>query len=334
MPSPDRESPATAERALVLLANGIGDYLLCLPAVRALHALFPGRLSLLSPPGVAQTFYADLPWQRLHEVEMKMLGPDEGRILDVPYLVDAVGPCDVFLSLNFWHNHYIDELVEGLSPSCSLGYGVQADTDPPQGPPCHAADRAFAVPLELDPSLRIDDFSQPPFISARDESQARELLAVLPRGFRLLVVHPDTSAEKVYPPSSLRRVLERFLENHPDFLALLVGSDDLGLEATAGGRILSLSGLPVPLHISIVGAASLFLGVDSAFLHAADFHRVPGVALFGPTDPDRWGFRFGPGLSLLGTDGVTAAIGEDAILEALESQLSTAPAGVDRPNGS
>jgi hypothetical protein len=27
-------------------------------------------------------------------------------------------------------------------------------------------------------------------------------------------------------------------------------------------------------------------------LHAADLFRVPGVGIFGPTDPQKWGFRF------------------------------------------
>jgi len=52
-------------------------------------------------------------------------------------------------------------------------------------------------------------------------------------------------------------------------------------------------------------------------LHAADLFRVPGVGLFGPTDPYRWGFRLSPhGRSIWGM-GMMEAISREAVLEAL-----------------
>jgi ADP-heptose:LPS heptosyltransferase len=82
--------------------------------------------------------------------------------------------------------------------------------------------------------------------------------------------------------------------------------------------VLSLPGLPLSYAMALVAASDLFLGVDSCMLHAADFHRVPGVGLFGPTSPRRWGFRFGPHRHVA-VAGAIDQIGTAEVLAALES---------------
>src|SRR5207249_9750826 len=64
--------------------------------------------------------------------------------------------------------------------------------------------------------------------------------------------------------------------------------------------------------------ANLFLGVDSCCLHAADVFRVPGVALFGPTDPCRWGFRMSPHGRHVCGNGSMEAIQREAVVDALQ----------------
>ena len=53
-------------------------------------------------------------------------------------------------------------------------------------------------------------------------------------------------------------------------------------------------------------------------LHAADFLRVPGVGLFGPTSPHQFGFRLARHVHIRGGESM-ADICEDEVLEALET---------------
>jgi ADP-heptose:LPS heptosyltransferase len=69
-----------------------------------------------------------------------------------------------------------------------------------------------------------------------------------------------------------------------------------------------------------VQESDLFLGADSSMLHAADLFRVPGVGLFGPTDPRRYGFRFARHRHIRNRRGMKF-IQESAVLAALESLL-------------
>jgi ADP-heptose:LPS heptosyltransferase len=76
------------------------------------------------------------------------------------------------------------------------------------------------------------------------------------------------------------------------------------------------------LAMRLVGYSDLFLGIDSCFLHAADLYRIAGVALFGPTRPSLWGFRFSPcarDLSAPAADGAMASLTPASVLEALLS---------------
>src|SRR5262249_4705886 len=118
----------------------------------------------------------------------------------------------------------------------------------------------------------------------------------VPEGSKVLVVHADTNwAEKRWPVTRFIDLLDRFLSRHRDFVAWVVGMGDEELSVgPERDRIRAYLGLPLDLTMGLVGAADLFVGIDSSMLHAADLARVPGVGLFGPTRAATWGFRFAP----------------------------------------
>ena len=95
-------------------------------------------------------------------------------------------------------------------------------------------------------------------------------------------------------------VLNEFLDEHEDFVALIVGMTRHPFDSGKHrNRVVPCAGLPLDVTIGLIAMSDLFVGVDSFALHAADLHRVPGVGLFGPTAPGEFGFRFGPGLQFL-----------------------------------
>lgn len=320
----------TAEHPVAFFVNGYGDHLLTLPALRALARLFAGRLTLICMPGARHTFFAELP---LRAVYAPLMHKEAGtRTFDAAAVARSVQPCDLLLSLHPWHSSAVDRLLERLAPEHSIGFTSAFQTIVYWQDDRHAVDLAFQIPQWLVPSLQLSDFAGPPVFPREAQEWAAKLrrLAAAPR--RILAVHADTLPEKMWPAERLVRVLDAFLERHPEFLAFVVGSYDQGLNrGRHGRRVVPFYGVPLAHSLALVGQADLFLGVDSCMLHAADFYRIPGVGLFAPP-PDAegyssvagFGFRFARHRHVCG-DGRMESIPEAAVLAALE-ELAAAEA--------
>lgn len=271
---------------VVLFANAIGDHLLALPALRALTYLFPGRLRLLGLPETAGLLLRDVPFHSVIPLPVECVLPGQGIEFDYRRTLSAIGDCDLFLSLVPWHTRSLTELLKQISCP-SAGFFEGFSTVLPLRYDQHSAELAFDVPRHLDPSLSIDEFSSPP--AATSPGRVRALAA----GFRILVVHADTQPAKMWHWDGFVSVLRRFFDTHSDFLGLLIGMPNAAVNPSdLAQHLVPCLGIPIPETLGIIGLADLFLGVDSCFLHAADLFRVPGVALFGPTDAAEFGFRF------------------------------------------
>lgn len=318
-----------ARSPVALFGNGWGDHLLALPAIRALESLFPGQLTLVCVPGAHQTFFADLPLHRVYEVPMT--GTGEGRRFDAEAVAGHVGATDLLVSFNPWHSPDVDCLIAVLSPPESVGFHPSFSVHLPFDTSKHSAELAFDVPRYLDDNLRLNDFAHPPVFPERARHAARELRALIPAPMRAMVIHADTGLwrkgageplqTKMWPVERFVQMMDAFLERHPDFVAFVVGSEPLGLDrGRCGNRVISCVGLALDTSLALVGEADVFVGIDSCMLHAADFFRVPGVGLFGPSDSREFGFLFAPHRHVKG-DWSMASISVAAVLDAVESLL-------------
>jgi ADP-heptose:LPS heptosyltransferase len=156
----------------------------------------------------------------------------------------------------------------------------------------HSSELAFDVARWVDPLAKLEDFASPPRLPESASSFAGALRRQL-REVRLMAVHADSQPEKCWPWGLFRVFLEAFLEAHPDYVAILIGQRTAATSApVAAERVLCLRDLPLAETLAVVGICDLFVGIDSCFLHAADLFRVPGIGLFGPTEPAEFGFRF------------------------------------------
>lgn len=304
----------------VIFGNGIGDHLLTLPALRALAALFPSRLSLICMPQSRRKFFSDLHLRSSCETEMPG-SESRGRRIAAARVANRLGKCDLFLSLNPWHSGSIDHLLKLLSPTTSVGFSPAFQVVLPKDFSKHAADLAFSVPAYLEPSLRLEDFAHPPRLPAQCRGRARQFLRAVAPGMRVLTVHTETKAEKLWPRGRFIDVMKSFLERHPKFVILVLDFQKWSLDGEFKNRIIQSPHLPLQYAFSVVGESELFLGVDSCMLHVADLFRVPGVGLFGPEGSRRWGFRFSRHRHLSDPRGMKG-IHEPEVLEALESMLS------------
>jgi ADP-heptose:LPS heptosyltransferase len=312
----------------VIFGNAAGDQLLVLPALRALTSLFPSRLSLICMPGFRRTFFSDLRLRSVCEVEMQRR--ERQRVFDAAAVARRVGKCDMFLSLNPWHSVSLDRLVAFLSPAVSVGFSPAFQVALPKRSREHAAESAFRVPSYLDPSLRLDDFAIPPRLPDGASALIRRFLKRAAPGKQVLAVHNETKAEKMWPPDLLSNVVTTFLERHPEFVIFILDFRNPKLKiGKLKDRVIHSRGLPLPYAFALLQESDLFLGADSCMLHAADLFRIPGVGLFGPTEPRRWGFRFSPHRHVCDRRGLKF-IPETVVLEALESLL---PSGTRPPRG-
>jgi ADP-heptose:LPS heptosyltransferase len=311
-----------ARNPVVIFSNGIGDHLLNLPALRALASLFPGRLTLICNNGAREMFFSQLSLKAVFEVEMQL--SHGARIFDAKSLARAVGPCDLLISLNPWHSASIDRLLELLKPAHSIGFFRTFRVNVPRDYSKHSAELAFDIPRFIDPSLKLDDFAEAPPCPPYHVSLAQRIRQVFPADQLVMTVHTDTPrVEKMWASAHFAEVLREFLRRHPEFVIFVVGGEpqDFAFASTTS-PIFSCCGIPLLTSMCLVAQSDLFLGIDSCMLHAADFFRVPGVGLFGPTNSQEWGFRFGPGQHVSG-EGSMENVEVSAVLRALDDLLAS-----------
>jgi ADP-heptose:LPS heptosyltransferase len=291
-----------ARRPALYFAAKIGDSIMTMPTVRALAELFDAPLTVISPKVTYDLCFREASPRLVDTDEVPQSGPPSlpVRRPDCAALASQIGAADVLINTvnSNAPTQTFRDLQRRLAPTTTIGFKSKQEeydvTVPKQA--WHTCDLLFKLARLFDPSLRIEDYAQPVPIPRSVQAEARSMRAAVPAGTKVLVVHADTDwKEKRWPITRFIDVLDRFLSNHPEFVAWIVG---MGHEELNVGRerdrVIPHLGLPLDLSMGMVAAADLFLGVDSCMLHAADLARVPGVGLFGPTRSVTWGFRFGP----------------------------------------
>ena len=291
-------SAISAEFPCLFFANALGDHILSYPAISAMAEAYPGRITLLALCGRGDLFFSELDLRAVHEVRPLRDAGDTlgGAALPVEALAAAARPCDLFVCLNPWDSHATRQLAVQLEPDSTVGMFDWYDIHVPLDCDKHSADLAFDVARRVAPAAEFDRHARPPAFSPAGRTLAREVRAMIPPGTRLLAVHTDTAGAKQWTGARFVAALEQFVGLAPEYMLLVVGkSHDLPLTGSElERRTIDACGLPLDRTFPLVGACDLFLGVDSCMLHAADFHGVPGVGLFGPTAAREFGFRVAP----------------------------------------
>lgn len=303
---------------VAFLLNGIGDYVLNLPTLRALAGeIFPGELSFVCLPGVKDVFFDDLHLKEIIECDAEQV---DGEVaFDVESLANKIEGCNVFCSLNTWHSPSVSGLLDLVRPRFSSGFHscfTHQIIDEGQ----HCADFAFETARLFDPLLHIESFSYPISIADYDQKRARAILSCIPPNGRIMIIHADTQPDKMWPADRFRRVLDQFLEEHRDWLALIVGERNLELDSgRQSQRVIPCFDISLGVSIGLFERADLFIGVDSCMLHVADLQGIPSVGIFSnPSDCRNYGPRFATHKNAIGTM-LMEDVSEITVLDALRS---------------
>ena len=315
----------SAERPLAFFFNGYGDNFLNLPALRALCRLFEGRLTLVCRQGPDLFCFDDLVVNRRITLDARFNGEDYQ--FDAVAAAAEIGQCDLFLSLVPWSSSSLSKLLETWTGVESIGFfedythRLRRDYDKP------SADLAFDVVRSIRPDYQLHDFLEPLRYPTERRQDINEIVSMLEPGTRTLSVHMDTRTHKNWDEDRWVELLDAFLDKHPDFIALLVGSPERAVDTAQwrnASRLIPCYGLSLASSCCLVAESDFFIGIDSCMLHVADMARVPGVGLFGPTNAKEFGFYIGPHI-MIQADGSMEKIRVDIVTEAL-NQLVALPA--------
>jgi ADP-heptose:LPS heptosyltransferase len=302
-----------AHNPVLFFVNGLGDCVINLPALRAISTLFDGRAALICEEGEHRYLFDELPLTRTIAVQTERFATS--RSVPSERIRGQIENCDLFISMVPWIS---DSLRAAIGQRISVGFFRDYSIHVPLNFGKHSVDLAFDLARVLDPDTNIEDYTAPPRFRTRALAWVDEVKSFLPVGSRILAVHPDSSSDKMWNIDKLRMALKAFLRARDDFFVFVVGYDPPTLDlGSYSDRIIPSQRLGFALSSCLVARSDLFLGIDSCYLHVADFARVPGVGLFGPTSAKEFGFRLGPNVTIQAKAALDE-ISTETVVKALE----------------
>ena len=272
-------------RILVIRGGAIGDFILTLPAIKALRDANPhAHIEILGYNHIAALaenhFYA----QRVRSIESAELVrffakkaelPSElskyfaGFDLIVSYLYDPEGIFETNL-----RRSGSDHIVCGPAKIDNRSH----------------ATRQLAAPIKQ-LGLAISDFAPKVYPSSEDRHHAERLLSGV--AAPIVGLHPGSGSEtKNWPIENWIKLGSQLLQRCPASLVIVSGEADevqtRQLElAWANERVRFAKNLPLPVLAAAL-ERTIFVGHDSGISHLAAAAGARCILLFGATDPDVW----------------------------------------------
>jgi heptosyltransferase-2 len=287
-------------RILVIRGGAIGDFMLTLPALKALRDAWPrAHIEILGYKHIAvlaeNRFYA----QAVRSIEYGSLSSFLARDSELPAeLANYFASFDLIIS----YLYDPDRIFENNLRRCGVENLLC-------GPPKivenagHAAGQ-LARPIE-EMGIRVVDLTERVFPSIEDRQFASEFLRSLQQP--IVAIHPGSGSKEKNWPLENWIALFSGTGGFPDaegkhgrpltFASLVVISGEADksqieqLEREWKGRDVHFANnLPLP-HLAAVLERSIFIGHDSGISHLAAAAEASCVLLFGPTDPNVWAPR-------------------------------------------
>jgi lipopolysaccharide heptosyltransferase III len=272
-------------RVLVIRGGAIGDFILTLPALKALREAYPNaQIEILGYKQIAaladNRFYAD----RVRSIESGLLSRFFGKDADLPAeLAKYFAEFELIISY-LYDPDLIFESNLKRSGARKIVRGPAKITNS-----SHAA-RQLAQPVEQ-LGLPILNFAPRLYPSSDDRYRAQEFLAGL--ATPIVAFHPGSGgAKKNWPLQNWIDLGNHFLGNIDGSLVIVSGEadeDQIGqLESIwQNPRVRFAKHLPLS-DLAAVLEKTVFVGHDSGISHLAAAAGANCILLFGPTDPAVW----------------------------------------------
>lgn len=296
--------------------------MLALPALRGLCSGFEGRAYVVLKDGPDKFLFEGLNARKLVFLDMWQSASGPGAEFEPEAATKVLSGCDLFLSFVHWRSASLDNLISSAMsrplPNYSFEENLLDSLDIRQ----HSFDLIFAAARRIFPELDLNQFAEPLRFPPEVVGAGLDILSTL-YGRTLIGFHPESSVPaKSCSDSVVRTIIDAILKIDSNVVICLFGVAERYTELERlSNRLLVFNRLPLRLAAYLVSKMSLFVGVDSCLLHVADISRVPGVGLFGPTNPDLFGFRFARSIHF--RSGLHDSVG-DPVAAAVRSLLNQA----------
>ena len=305
-------------RILVIRGGAIGDFILTLPALKALRdALPPARIEILGYKHIAtlaeKRFYAEA----VRSIEYGPLARFFARNSELPAdLADYFASFDLILS----YLYDPDQIFETNLRRCGVEHLIcgPARIIEDAG---HAA-RQLARPIE-ELGINVVDLTEKIFPSVEDRQFAREFLGSMPQP--IIAIHPGSGSQAKNWPVENRIDLFSSSSRFANLERVLLISGEADEAQTEqlqhewkNRGVRFARNLPLSQLAAVLERAT-FIGHDSGISHLAAAAGADCILLFGPTDPDVWAPQ-NPNVQILRTPGAKLS---DLSIEQVETALTT-----------
>jgi ADP-heptose:LPS heptosyltransferase len=267
-------------RILVIRGGAIGDFILTLPALAALRKQFRQTyIEVLGYPHVAALARLAGYVNDIRSIEARALA---GFFARNGHLDEALS--EHFASFNIIVSYLYDpdEIFRENMARCSKAQFIAGPHRPSEGENVHATE-VFLKPLER---LAIFDAEPVPRIpvATKPDRDVRKTLAL----------HPGSGSETKNWPEKHWTELLKMIGAGTDWRVLLVGGEAEQARLQRLASIVPIERLSVAVHQPLTELAvrsascDAFLGHDSGITHLAAAVGLPGLALWGGTNPKIW----------------------------------------------
>ncbi|MGZ6252834.1 MAG: glycosyltransferase family 9 protein [Candidatus Binataceae bacterium] len=282
------EQVAAAGRVLAIFPGALGDLICLVPALRALARRHPDEtMELMAREELARFAVGRIGIARAHSIDRREVA---ALFAQDPDLAEASAVFRPFTRVYSFFAAADPRFRRALEAAAAPG-AVSFHAFRPAGRG-HVAtgylnelgERGAPPDAELD--AHID-------VLAGDIAEAGQALARLglDKAHVALLFPGSGSAEKNWPAENFAALASAL---PPPLRALVVlGPAERAIESVlmpllAARGIAWLGGQPLGTIAGLAHLAAGFVGNDSGVSHLAAASGAPGVAIFGPTDPDRW----------------------------------------------
>jgi heptosyltransferase-3 len=287
--------PADAGKILVIRGGAIGDFILTLPALTALRETFPNiHLEVLGYPHIAQLALAGGLADQVRSIDARAMASFFAKNGPLPEsLTEYFAGFALIVSYLYDPDHIFQENVGRASKAQFLVGSYRPDEQAGE----HAA-RVFLRPLER---LAIFDADPVPRLTlgrgAAGPSDSELPLATgdsEPFTGPWVALHPGSGSQRKNWPESSWAALLRILAEQTALGLLLVGGEAEGdrlrrLSAPLPQeRVRVLQSAPLTEVARVLQRAAAFVGHDSGISHLAGALGLPGLVLWGETNPEIW----------------------------------------------
>lgn len=277
-------------RVLVIRGGAIGDFILTLPALRALRGAYPqAHIEILGYKHIAalaeNRFYAEA----IRSIEYGPMSGFFARDSELsPELSSYFSSFDLIIS-------YLcdpDGIFENNLRRCRARQIVRGPAKIDNSRHAAHAARQLAQPL-LELGIRVEDLAARLYPSLEDRNFAAKFLADCARP--IVTLHPGSGSEKKnWPLESWIEIGNQLLssENFAGLIVVISGEADesqkVKLQSSwKNPRVRFAKNLPLR-RLAALFADAVFLGHDSGISQLAAAVGAKCVLLFGPTDAGIW----------------------------------------------